>query len=216
MNQNPIVAGVGSGLNHLLSTAGLQPLDVDIAAKFDAYLALIIRWNSRMNLTAIRDPEEILGRHFIESIVCARHLPEGIGSLLDFGSGAGFPGIPIALCRPEIEVTLAESQSKKAAFLQEAVRVLGLNTTIFAKRAEQLPQLFDCVALRAVDCMEQAVAASSSLLGAGGRLAVLTTRAQLPLVEKSAGVAFRWTDPFPLPGSEQRVLALASKVDSLS
>ena len=94
--------------------------------RFEEYLALILRWNSRMNLTAIRDEEEILARHFVESIACAQHFPEGIGTLLDFGSGAGFPGIPIALCRPEIAVTLAESQSKKAAFLQETVRILGL------------------------------------------------------------------------------------------
>ncbi len=98
MNQDRSVAETGSSLNHLLATAGLQPLDVTTAAKFDEYLALILRWNSRMNLTAIRAPEEILSRHFVESIACARLLPEGIGSLLDFGSGAGFPGIPIALC----------------------------------------------------------------------------------------------------------------------
>ena len=77
-------------------------------------------------LTAIRDEEGILTRHFVESIVCARALPAGIATLLDVGSGAGFPGIPIALCRSEIAVTLAESQGKKAAFLQEAVRVLGV------------------------------------------------------------------------------------------
>ncbi len=216
MNQVPIVAGVGSSLNRLLSTAGLQLLDITTVAKFDAYLALILRWNSRMNLTAIRDPEEILRRHFIESIACSRHLPEGIGSLLDFGSGAGFPGIPIAVCRPEIAVTLAESQSKKAAFLREAVRILGLSASVFAKRAEVLPQSFDCVTLRAVDRMEQAVAAASSLVGAGGWLAVLTTQAQFPLVEKSAGSAFRWMGPHPLPGSEQRILVIASKADSFS
>jgi 16S rRNA (guanine527-N7)-methyltransferase len=216
MNDDPIVAGVSSSLNHLLSTAGMQALDAATVAKFDSYLGLILRWNSRMNLTAIRDPEEILRRHFVESIACARHLPEGIGSLLDFGSGAGFPGIPIALCRPEIAITLAESQGKKAAFLQEAVRVLGLSVSVFARRAEQLTQAFDCVTLRAVDRMEQAVATASRLVGAGGWLALLTTRVQVPLVEKSAGSAFRWMEPYPLPGSEQGVLILASKADLLS
>jgi 16S rRNA (guanine527-N7)-methyltransferase len=216
MNQDPIDAGVGSSLNHLLLTAGLQTLDLKTVAKFDEYLALVLRWNSRMNLTAIRNPEEILRLHFIESIACARHLPEGIGSLLDFGSGAGFPGIPIVLCRPEIAVTLAESQSKKAAFLQEAVRVLGLNVSVFAKRAELLAHQFDCVTLRAVDRMEQAVAAASSLVGTGGWLAVLTTQAQVLLIQKSAGSAFRWIEPYALPGSGQRVLILACKADSFS
>ncbi|MGC2616844.1 MAG: 16S rRNA (guanine(527)-N(7))-methyltransferase RsmG [Terracidiphilus sp.] len=205
-----------SSINHLLATADLKPLDVNATARFEEYLALILRWNSRMNLTAIRDPEQILCRHFVESIACAQHLPEGIGSLLDFGSGAGFPGIPIALCRPEIAVTLAESQSKKAAFLQEIVRTLGLNVSVFAKRAELLARPFDCVTLRAVDRMEQAVSAAANLIGAGGRLAILTTRAQLLHVQKSAGPAFRWIDPFPIPGSDQRVMVLAFKAGSSS
>jgi len=91
-----------------------------LASEFGAYAALLIRWNARMNLTAVRDEEGILRRHFAESIVCARILPPGITTLLDFGSGAGFPGLPIALCRREIAVTLAESQGKKVAFLREA------------------------------------------------------------------------------------------------
>ena len=103
---------------------------------FEDYLSLFVRWNARVNLTSIRDEEGILSRHFVESIACARALPAGISTLLDFGSGGGFPGIPIALCRPEIAVTLAESQGKKAAFLQEAVRVLGISAKVHAQRAE--------------------------------------------------------------------------------
>jgi 16S rRNA (guanine527-N7)-methyltransferase len=113
-------------LNALLAEAGLAPLDAAQSQAFEDYLSLLLRWNARVNLTAIRDQEGILRRHFVESIACARALPAGVRSLLDFGSGAGFPGIPIALCRPEIAVTLAESQGKKAAFLREAVRQLGL------------------------------------------------------------------------------------------
>ena len=85
--------------------------------------------------------------------------------MLDFGSGAGFPGIPISLCRPEIQVTLAESQGKKAAFLQEAVRVLGLAAKVHAGRAETAATRFDCVVLRAVDRMELAVQVASGLVG---------------------------------------------------
>jgi len=211
MNQDRDALGSGFSLNQLLAGAGLPPLDKAIGAKFDQYLALILHWNSRMNLTAIRNPEEIQSRHFIESIASARLLPESIGSLLDFGSGAGFPGIPIALCRPEIAVTLAESQSKKAAFLHEAVRVLGIDASVFSKRAEQLDQQFDCVTLRAVDRMEDAVAAALRLVRSGGWLAVLTTQGQLSFVQESAGSAFRWLEPLPLPRSEQRLLALGSK-----
>ena len=98
--QDPNALGTGLSLNQLLAGADLPPLDTTIGAKFNEYLALILRWNSHMNLTAIRTPEEIQSRHFIESIACARLLPQDISSLLDFGSGAGLPGIPIAICRP--------------------------------------------------------------------------------------------------------------------
>lgn len=213
MNQDRDAQGTGSSLNQLLEEAGLLPLETPTAAKFDKYLALILHWNSRMNLTAIRNPEEIQRRHFIESIACARLLPETVGSLLDFGSGAGFPGIPIALCRPEIAVTLAESQSKKAAFLQEVVRVLGINASVFDKRAEQVDQRFDCVALRAVDRMGDAVAAASNLVRTGGLLALLTTREQLLLVQESAGTRFQWIEPLFLPESQQRILVLGLRAE---
>jgi len=113
--------------------------------------SLLIRLECARHLTAIRDEEGILTRHFVESSPAARLLPAGIQTLLDFGSGAGFPGIPIALCRPKISVTLAESQGKKAAFLQEAVRVLDIfrSGSLWPRRA--LHALFDCVILRAVD-----------------------------------------------------------------
>ena len=93
-------------LNVLLKAAGLAPLDEEIAGRFESYLSLFLRWNERLNLSAIRDEEGILSRHFIESIAVAHELPPEIATLLDFGSGAGLPGIPIALCRPEIAVTL--------------------------------------------------------------------------------------------------------------
>jgi 16S rRNA (guanine527-N7)-methyltransferase len=198
-------------LNSLLAAAGLKPISEATAWKFSAYLALIQRWNTRMNLTAIRDAEGILKRHFVESIACAQFLPREIGSLLDFGSGAGFPGIPIALFRPEIVVTLAESQAKKAAFLQEAVRTLGLNSRVFSRRAEDMDQLFDCITLRAVDRMDRAVIAASNMVRIGGWLAVLTTIQELPKVQSVAGGDLQWLDPRPLHGSEQRVLGIASK-----
>ncbi|MGA8089863.1 MAG: 16S rRNA (guanine(527)-N(7))-methyltransferase RsmG [Terracidiphilus sp.] len=197
-------------LNNQLEAAGLKPLNAETSAKFEIYLSLILRWNARMNLTAIRDPKEILSRHFVESIACAQALPSGITTLLDFGSGAGFPGIPIALCRPEISVTLAESQSRKAAFLQEVVRSLKLSSRVFAGRAETLEEQFDYVALRAVDRMEQAVAAASELVRAGGWLAVFTTRRDLAVLE-SAGANLQRSKLIPIAGSDQRVLVLASK-----
>jgi 16S rRNA (guanine527-N7)-methyltransferase len=198
-------------LDSLLVSMNLEPVGPEQAAKFHTYLGLILQWNARINLTAVREAEGIQRRHFVESIACARLLPAGIDTLLDFGSGAGFPGIPIALCRPEISVTLAESQAKKAAFLQEAVRVLRLTCKVWPNRTEDLNQRFDCVALRAVDHMERAVHSGAGLVKPGGWLGILTTSADQEQMRRSAGAGFDWREPSDLPGSEQRVLELGSR-----
>ena len=136
-------------------------------AQLSAYLDLLLKWNARTNLTAIREPEEMVRRHFGESLFAGMHLGTRLSpgaSVLDFGSGAGFPGLPIQLLHPEFQVTLAESQGKKASFLREAVRTLGLTTEVWADRVEAMPLVhgaprrFDAVTLRAVDNMQQALA----------------------------------------------------------
>jgi len=186
----------------------MAPLDPALGTRFAAYLSLLLRWNQRVNLTAIRDEEGIISRHFVESIACARALPSGIDTLLDLGSGAGFPGIPIALCRPEISVTLAESKGKKAAFLQEAVRVLGLSSRVLAARAESDSRLYDCVVLRAVDRMREAVETAAGLVRDGGWLTLMTTEPEAVGQQLAAGSSFAWTCPIPLPGSAERVIIL--------
>lgn len=196
-------------LNELLSESGEAQLDPAVADRFGAYGELLMRWNARMNLTAIRDAEGILRRHFLECIRAARALPAGMGSLLDFGSGAGFPGIPIALCRPEIAVTLAESQKKKAMFLREAVRTLGLTAAVHADRAETLGRQFDCVALRAVDKMGEALGAAVPLVKPGGWLAILTTRTDAEEWREVAG-PFTWIEPVGI-GGEDRVLEVGRR-----
>lgn len=205
----------GFRLNALLAESSLESLEALQIEQFKNYLSLLLRWNERMNLTAIRDEQGILKRHFVESIACARTLPDGIQSLLDFGSGAGFPGIPIALCRPEIVVTLAESQSKKAAFLNEAVRVLGAGAKVYSGRAERLDAQFDCVALRAVDKMERAVYAAGTLVRPGGWMALMTSEAELPKLELAAGVEFSWSKVFFQIAGEGRMLALGTRAISL-
>jgi 16S rRNA (guanine527-N7)-methyltransferase len=200
----------GQRLNALLIESGLDPLDAALTHSFEAYLTLLLRWNARVNLTAIRDVDSILSRHFLESIACARALPSGIATLLDFGSGAGFPGIPIALCRPEIAVTLAESNGKKAAFLHEAVRTLGISARVLTVRAESLPDRFDCVTLRAVDQMGRAVELAARLVGPHGWLALMTTDSELPFLQEVAGSSFSWQKSVLPPASESRLLALAT------
>lgn len=210
MNEGPEAGAQALVLNELLIASGLTTLDSQTSEKFEQYLGLLIRWNARMNLTAIREPKEIIHRHFVESIACAQALPPGVSTLLDFGSGGGFPGVPIALCRPEIQVTLAESQTKKAAFLNEVVRELKLGTRVFAGRAETLGEHFDCVALRAVDRMAQAVASGWKLTQERGWLAVLTTEAGWEELRRdwSLSGAVR---KVPIAGSRKQLLVLVSK-----
>lgn len=206
------LASAGTRLNALLVAADLSPLDAGTTARFEAYLALLQRWNAKINLTAIRDEEGILARHFVESIACARALPADLASLLDYGSGAGFPGLPIALCRPTIAVTLAERQGKKAAFLHEAVRTLGIGAKVYSGDASALTDRFNCVTLRAVERMSEAVAGAARLLRPAGRLAVLTSGGELEAVRDAAGTGFLWEEAKRMPG-DQRLLALGSQAD---
>jgi 16S rRNA (guanine527-N7)-methyltransferase len=195
-------------LSQLLAAADLEQVDAETAGKFQTYLDLLIRWNARINLTAIRNPEDILSRHFVESIACAQSLPPEIKTLLDFGSGAGFPGIPIALCRPEIAVALAESQSKKAAFLREALRSTGMEGRVFTGRAERIGQTFDCVTLRAVDRMGSAIMAAAGLVAPGGFLALMVTGRESLACQDAAGEHFTWSAPVQIPLSSDRILLL--------
>jgi 16S rRNA (guanine527-N7)-methyltransferase len=201
-------------LDALVAAAGLTPLDEETASRFEDYLSLFLRWNERINLSAVRDEEGIISRHVVESMAVASELPQGIRTLLDFGSGAGLPGIPIALCRPEIAVTLAESQGKKAAFLQEAVRVLGIEAKVHAGSAEALRAVFDCVVLRAVDKMPKAVAAAVPLVAPAGWLALMTTGADIAQLQKAAGTEISWGEPVKLPFGNDRVLALGRRISS--
>lgn len=123
-----------------------------LVEKLSTYLDLLLRWNERISLTAIRDPRLIVQRHFGEGLFLARHLTAS-GSLLDLGSGAGLPGVPIQLWHESLQVTLAEIQGKKATFLRELVRSLSLSTEVWPRRAEELipSRGFNTVVMRAVD-----------------------------------------------------------------
>lgn len=148
------------------------PLE-DLLPALSVYLDLLLRWNERTNLTAIRSPEQIVSRHFGEGLFAARvlaaRLPDG-ATVLDIGSGAGFPGLPIQLALPRCQVTLAESQGKKSAFLREAVRATGAGAEVWPARAQDLPsgRTFHAVTMRAVDRPEQALLETKKRLALGG------------------------------------------------
>ncbi len=204
----------GDKIREEVEAAGLGSLDETAITRLSAYTSLILRWNTRINLTSIHDEDGVISRHIIESIDVSVRLPAGIGTLLDFGSGAGLPGIPAAICRPEIDVTLAESQNKKAAFLMEAVRVLGLSVKVHFGRAEELKSHFDCVTLRGVDRMAAAVKAAARLVAPEGWLVLMTTAADMDQLKSAAGAGFTWRRPIGLASGTARVLLLAQESGS--
>jgi len=162
---------------------------------------LLLRWNRILNLTGIKTMERAVLRHYCESLFAALHLPTEPVSVLDIGSGAGFPGIPMAIYRPDSRFTLAESHVRKAAFLREATRKLW-NVRVIARRAGTIEEVFDWVVCRAV--------AWKQLRKHAGRLgrevALLVSRADADAVSASKG--WEWRSPVSLPWSQTGVLLI--------
>jgi 16S rRNA (guanine527-N7)-methyltransferase len=190
----------------LVPYLGDAPVPSALYTQLSVYLDLLLRWNARTNLTAIRDPEGIVCRHFGEGLFCglelAKRLPTA-STVLDFGSGAGIPGLPIQLIQPEFRVTLAESQGKKASFLREAVRTLELPTEVWAERVESMPpdQRFNAVTLRAVDNMELALATARERVAPKGLLVSFTSYDPPSTASPTA-------ESVPLPGASHSILTL--------
>jgi 16S rRNA (guanine527-N7)-methyltransferase len=176
------------------------------------YLDLLRRWNQKIGLTSVREPEHIVTRHFGESFFAAAHLlePGSHGSVIDIGSGAGFPGLPLKIYAPESSLTLIESNQKKAAFLKEAIRTMRLrNATVFAGRAEDCNEHGNVVTLRAVEKFDSVLPVTSKLVNAGGHLALLIGSAQVEATKSILG-EWRWEPPMLIPQSSQRLLLIGT------
>jgi 16S rRNA (guanine527-N7)-methyltransferase len=176
------------------------------------YIDMLLRWNARMNLTAVREPEQIVTRHFGESLFAARHLvsPDSQISYSDVGSGAGFPGIPFQIFAPGLRTTLIEAHGKKATFLREVIRSLRLmNIDVEIQRAELCDKRSDLVTLRAVEKFESVLPVAAELVTPGGRLAVLIGADQGQVAEKT--MPGDWQSPIAIPGSRERALKLLQK-----
>ena len=195
---------------------GDAELPAEMLEQFRLYLDLLLRWNARVNLTAVRDPEQIVTRHFGESLFAARMLdPQAAGpiTLADVGSGAGFPGIPIKLWALHLELTLIESQNKKATFLREALRALKLDRAqVFCGRAEQWGQTADLVTLRAVEHFERALPVAEALVRPGGKLCLLIGSSQMKSAQELSGEQWTWHDPLPVPLSTGRVVVIGERI----
>jgi 16S rRNA (guanine527-N7)-methyltransferase len=208
----------------------LSPLQLD---QISIYIDLLLRWNARVNLTAVREPEEIVTRHLGESLFAARHLlPAGPGTgpedearsapavqtrhptaarlTVDLGSGAGFPGLPLKIWSPQARVTLIESNQKKVAFLREIIRALTLtDINVFASRAEDFPPASaTLLTLRAVERFDAVLPIATGLLAPGAHLALLVGQSQVARARELAPT-LSWAAPIPVPQSQSRVLLVA-------
>jgi len=197
-----------------------QPLSSRQLADISMYIDMLLRWNTRVNLTSIRDPEAIVTRHFGESLFVAQDLFGRLAGaqafdfshVIDVGAGAGFPGLPIKIWEPRIHLTLIESNQKKVAFLREVVRGLGLeDVTIRCSRAEELSLSGDIVTLRAVERFEQVLPVACGLIGMRGQIALLIGENQVEAA-RNLGTGLRWQTPIELPQSGTRVLLKGFRV----
>ena len=179
------------------------------------YMALLMKWNDAMNLTAIHDPLEILYRHFCESMFGATLLPVGGRRLADVGSGGGFPGLPLKIARPELEVCLIDSNVKKATFLAEVVRELGLlGARVLVSRYEELDEEIaplDIACSRAVGEIPQFLAwAASERIGAQTVMLWIGGR---DLDEARVSSDWSWQEPVAVPQSLRRFILVGSRAE---
>jgi len=174
----------------------------DRLAALETYAGLLLEWNDRFNLTAIRDPDEIRVRHFLDSLSCLTVMPDPIGRVVDVGTGAGFPGLVLKIVRPEITLTLVESVEKKAGFCRLVADKLGLEVvTVMTDRAEALGRhpdhraAYDWALARAVAAMPVLAEYLLPLVQVGGHVlaqkgagGLEETRAAAGAVETLGGV----------------------------
>jgi 16S rRNA (guanine527-N7)-methyltransferase len=180
--------------------AGIVELSADQVATLEAHYELMVRWNRSLNLTTISGLEDVVERHYCESLFLGMFLPPTRQRIADIGSGAGFPGFPVAVLRPDCTVTLIESHQRKAVFLKEASRALP-NVWVVAKRAEDVNETFDCVISRAVSYRDL----SRSLSRLAPRALLLTGNEAPP-----TDLGLSWQSPVALPWGDQRFVRVSA------
>jgi len=177
------------------------------------YIAIVLKWNEKISLTAIREPIEILYRHFCESMYAAAAVPLERGRLADVGSGGGFPGLPLKIIRPDLQVFLVESNVKKATFLAETIRELGLEgARVIVSRYEELSEE---VAPLDVVC-SRAVGEFRAFLAWAGSPQIAATQVVLwiggsDLQEARRALGWDWRDPIAIPQSLRRFLLVGTR-----
>lgn len=180
---------------------GLSAVQIEA---LEAHYVLLQRWNRSLNLTSIEGLQEVVERHYCESLFVARVLEATPQRIADIGSGPGFPGLPLAILRPDCAVTLVESHQRKSVFLREASRQWG-NVRVVARRAEDLNETFDWVVSRAVSYEEL----GRVLPRMATKVALLTGIEAPP-----AKLGYGWEAALPLPWGNQRFLRVGRRLGS--
>jgi 16S rRNA (guanine527-N7)-methyltransferase len=184
--------------------AGLAELGLDLSEaqqhKLLAFRDLLLKWNKTYNLTALRDPQQAISHHLLDSLAILPHV--GSGPLLDVGSGGGLPGIPLAIARPELAVSMVDTVQKKATFLQQAAIELGLkNVTAYHARVEAMTGQYAQISSRAFAEIGLFVSLTRHLLAPGGRwLAMKGVRPDDELKALPADIAVEAVIPLSVPG----------------
>lgn len=173
-------------LSERANQAGLTLTD-SLQTTLLAYYDLLFRWNSTINLTSISDPDEAIDRLLLEPVAAARYLPME-RALMDLGSGGGSPAIPLGLALGSPRLVMVESKGRKAAFLREAARAVGLPAVVEAVRFEALAEdpryqgQFEILSMRAVRLDERSLAAAATFLVPGGAIALFVSAGASPVL----------------------------------
>jgi 16S rRNA (guanine527-N7)-methyltransferase len=194
----------------------LFPTD-DLSNRLVAYYELLLKWNRKINLTSIGDPDEAVDRLLLEPILAARHVPAHVNRLLDVGSGGGSPAIPLKLALPALGVTMVEVKVRKSAFLREAIRQLNLeNTAVETARYEELlarPELheaFGAATMRAVRVETSTLLTIQAFLAPGGQV-LLFRGPGGPEVPQAVVPPLQWRATVPLVEALQSRLTILTK-----
>jgi 16S rRNA (guanine527-N7)-methyltransferase len=182
---------------------GIVELSVSQVAALEAHYELLVRWNKTVNLTTITSLDEAVERHYCESLFLGAHLPAGVLRVVDVGAGAGFPGFPVAILRPDCNVALVESHQRKAVFLREASRKIA-NVRVLPTRVEAVDEEFDHVISRAV-----------SYKDLGASLKKLAPAADLltGMEEPPPSLGMCWEPPVVSPWGNVRFLRRGQRIE---
>jgi 16S rRNA (guanine527-N7)-methyltransferase len=194
-------------IRRILQVYDLNSSDA-LCEQIRSYIELLLKWNKRLSLTSVLDPEEIVRYHFAESFLATKAVDALSGRLADVGSGAGFPGVALKLYVPSLQVSLVESNAKKCVFLAEVIRSLELDTVdVLCSRYEDIgkpAKPFNFASARALGSIPFFLNWTESAILDGGR-ALLWLGAQ-GVGEASAAGNWDWDSPFAIPGTKGRFI----------